>query len=242
MVKKNPRGLQRERKRKKRNEREREDANKREKEPRGLCVSSAMFSLRRITTSRSDGERRIPREKGGREKDRVRRQQRATRGGGRGRKGERGKRETSRRQSWSSCSYVLHTLAEHGERALYMLLHCDTQCSIISPSIPSALIEERIRRASAREGSRGRNGQGSRAGGEGYRGGWKKEGRKHSGGVVDPMATILCTTSVFKSGPRRTSARNKDLLSHTQPRSSAAWIIRPGRTAKYEIAPKITIF
>jgi len=41
------------------------------------------------------------------------------------------------------------------------------------------------------------------------------------------MATILCTTSVFKSGSRRTLARNKDLLSHTQPRSSGVWIIRP---------------
>lgn len=37
---------------------------------------------------------------------------------------------------------------------LYMLLHCGAQCSIISPSIPSALIEERVRRAGAREGGR----------------------------------------------------------------------------------------
>lgn len=29
---------------------------------------------------------------------------------------------------------------------MYMLLHCGAQCSIISPSIPSALIEERVPR------------------------------------------------------------------------------------------------
>lgn len=42
----------------------------------------------------------------------------------------------------------------HGGRAMYMLLHCGAQCSIISPSIPSALIEERVprNRAAARGG------------------------------------------------------------------------------------------
>jgi len=50
-----------------------------------------------------------------------------------------------------------------------MLLHCGAQCSIISPSIPSALIEERVRRADAREGGQLR----------------KKVGNG-GGGVVDP--------------------------------------------------------
>lgn len=156
-------GKERERREMRERERKRvgEDANKREKEPRGLCVSSAMFSLRRITTSRSDGER-ISREKRENDDNKERREEEDEE--------EKGKRETSRRQSWSSCSYVLHTLAEHGERALYMLLHCDTQCSIISPSIPSALIEERVRRASAREGSHGGEGQGRWASGKGLSG------------------------------------------------------------------------
>lgn len=132
---------QRKRERNKRNERNKERG------PRGLCVFTAMFSLRRITTT-SRREGRIPREREREREKRDNKERRKRREGG-------VKGETSRRQSWSSCSYVLHTLAERGERGLYMLLHCGAQCSIISPSIPSALIDERVRRAGARESGRG---------------------------------------------------------------------------------------
>lgn len=79
--------------------------------------------------------------------------------------------------------YILSLSAESG--ALYMLLHCDAQCSIISPSIPSALIDERVRRAGARE--------------SGWVGGrendWKKKKEETSAGVsLTPTATILYTT------------------------------------------------
>lgn len=144
------------------------------------------------------------------------------------------KGETSRRQSWSSCSYVLHTLAEHGERGLYMLLHCGAQCSIISPSIPSALIDERVRRAGARESGRvgGREND------------WKKKRRKRRRGCRWPPRRRYCIPlEFFKSGSGRTSARNKDLLSHTQPKILGEHgSLDRGRTAKHEIAPKITTF
>lgn len=96
------------------------------------------------------------------------------------------KGETSRRQSWSSCSYVLHTLAERG---MYMLLHCGAQCSIISPSIPSALIDERVRRANSCARARERLGGG--------REDEKKEEEETAGVSLTPTATILYTTSVF---------------------------------------------
>lgn len=121
---------------------EREDANKQEKEPRGLCVSNVMFSLQRITISRSGKGKNIEwvseRSEGNKDEETARR-------------GREGNVTSSIMVQLLLCTTYSGWARRVG---LYMLLHCGVQCSIISPSIPSALIEERVRRAGAREGGR----------------------------------------------------------------------------------------
>lgn len=174
-----------------------------------------MFSLRRITISRSGKGKNI---------EWVSERERGQQGRRDGVEEKRGKRHIVNHGPVAPMYYILWARRVD----LYMLLHCGAQCSIISPSIPSALIEERVRRAGAREG--GRLGE-------------KKVG-SDDGGVVDPTATILCTTSVFKAGLWEESRQGT--------RTSLATLslnilgghgsLDTGRTAKHEIAPKITIF
>lgn len=69
-----------------------------------------------------------------------------------------------------------------------MLLHCGAQCSIISPSIPSALIDERVRRAGARARAAGGRREGERL---------EKKEEASAGVSLTPTATILYTTRVL---------------------------------------------
>lgn len=96
------------------------------REPGGLCASGAMFSSWRITTSRRDEEKRA--------KERDRGQRKGGENEGKSERREQGDEEgpTSRRQSWSSCFYVLHTLAERGERT------CTCYC-IVAHNVQSSL-------------------------------------------------------------------------------------------------------